>query len=684
MTEKPLKSDSLHDQMMGKLALNYKMISHDQYIKVLELYEQEHRDGIKPTIQEVLVKHNFISSKDIRFLYAAKDILTQRRQEKRFGAVAVKQGLLRKEDIDRAVEMQQKSRKRIGEILRELNLLSRKQCSDILDTQKTIIINLPAHDEVAVSISDMIKNTSAGNASNIEINISEDELIAVAVIRGAIPSVGEVKSAVEKQGISNGVIRDSQIGENLKYLYLGLDAFIVARGKEPKKGSPGELILHFTPRQRIAGILDNDGKMDFRNRGDIPFAEKGQLLAERKNMVGSIPGQTIFGKVLEVDELEEAELSAGPGTEINGAGDSIFALTEGEPRLNLDGSVSVLRELTVKNVDFDSGNIKYDGNIFVLGKINPDFEVIGKGLRAREVLDARIDIEGDVEIEQGMIGATIRVTGDISATYIKNCKIDCCGTITVEKEIVDSEICCGGNCVVRGNILSSKICSGMSIAAVNIGSHRSSPNQLEIGASEKVFQRFAGPDEAAVTDMNTAIATTTERHDNVMNLLAVIKSVIREIEKEKTKNAQELAAVKELVAKIENKGGRTVATGRERVREYAARVKSATEVAKILLQDKQEYEKNLIEINHLMRVQREELEKALRKIDCLKELTSPGDGKIVVRSYGTIGPGTRIFGPNASVVLKNEYPPVIIREVWRSEPGDSRSEKRWVMEVKKS
>ncbi len=89
--------DTDHGAMIGKLALNYKKITNDQYVKAIAIQKKESESGQAVTLNEVLLKYDFLSREDIEFLYSAMDILTKKRKEKRLGAIHFKKRLLKKE-----------------------------------------------------------------------------------------------------------------------------------------------------------------------------------------------------------------------------------------------------------------------------------------------------------------------------------------------------------------------------------------------------------------------------------------------------------------------------------------------------------------------------------------------------------------------------------------------------------
>jgi uncharacterized protein len=65
---------------------------------------------------------------------------------------------------------------------------------------------------------------------------------------------------------------------------------------------------------------------------------------------------------------------------------------------------------------------------------------------------------GDIVVNGGVIGATIKTDGNVQARHIHDAAIEALGDVVVEKEIIDSRIQIGGACILNsGHILSSSI-----------------------------------------------------------------------------------------------------------------------------------------------------------------------------------------------------------------------------------
>jgi len=86
--------------------------------------------------------------------------------------------------------------------------------------------------------------------------------------------------------------------------------------------------------------------------------------------------------------------------------------------------------------------------------------------------------------------------------------------------------------------------------------------------------------------------------------------------------------------------------------------------------DKSNYEKILLELNHEIKAHKEEHEKTLRKLKNLRARIKPDKKQPIVRALETIHSGTKIVSPNTSIILKDNFPPVTIKEI-KKRNGDN-------------
>jgi hypothetical protein len=179
--EKHDPADPIHDQMLGKLALSYKLITPGQYLEALTIQKKEGSSQNQVLLGDVLFSHGFLTSEQVGLLHQAIDIMTMRRKEKRFGSIAVNRGFIRREELNKALAHQKKEKKEIGKILIDLGYLTEREKQEILDIQRHTRITVPKLEEIAQSPAR--KNQSNSNSGDtLVLNVSQDALSAVVVL----------------------------------------------------------------------------------------------------------------------------------------------------------------------------------------------------------------------------------------------------------------------------------------------------------------------------------------------------------------------------------------------------------------------------------------------------------------------------------------------------------------------
>ncbi len=281
--------------------------------------------------------------------------------------------------------------------------------------------------------------------------------------------------------ISYGILDDEAIETWLSKSEI--DEITIAEGDKPLHGKDGSLKYHFETEFTNPGKINEDGTIDFRERGDIPYVSKGDLLAEKKPAIKGTPGISISGVPIPVDEVIDPIFVAGPGTESSEDGLSIFAAIDGQPHLDAMGSVTVNSELLINgDVDYETGNIDFKGNIIVKGIIKEGFTVKGINLTAQEIEGAKIELSGDLNVSAGITEADISTHGNIYAKFINHSNVMGFGDLNINKEIIDSNILLSGSCInSSGHIISSKITAKLGIEAGKIGTSASTPSKILVG-----------------------------------------------------------------------------------------------------------------------------------------------------------------------------------------------------------
>ncbi len=334
-----------------------------------------------------------------------------------------------------------------------------------------------------------------------DIRFSENDTLALLTVKrmDVHPiTCFHVHRFLEKKGVVNGIVPDTDIETWLFKTSPGADPFPAARSKDAVAPKNADIRYFFPTDFLHAGKINPDGSIDFQDRGTIPFVENGTLLAEKTFPIPGEPGVDVFGREITVDEPLDAVISAGPGTRLSEDRTRIHAATSGQPHLDAMGTVSVCQEFQIKgDLGFETGNVHFNGNVIVNGSIKEGFKVRCASLTAREIHGAEIDITGDLNVSLGIVDTEmVKVKGSVQAKFIHNSRIKAFGDLIVQKEIIDSRIFLSGACInENGVIINSIISAKMGIRAGTIGKPGTGPSTLTVGVDDHANLLIARVDE---------------------------------------------------------------------------------------------------------------------------------------------------------------------------------------------
>ena len=452
--------------------------------------------------------------------------------------------------------------------------------------------------------------------------------------------------------VTYGVIDDGAIKDWLSSASENTPPFQVAHGLYPVFSEDAVIKYQFPINFRHAGKVNEDGSINFRDRGEIPFAPKNTFMAAKIYPKQGRPGIDIMGNEIPVKDPVDITFEAGPGTRLSEDGNKIYAQIEGQPHVDAMGKITVCPELIIKgDLGFETGDILFEGNVIVDGTVKQGFKVKGASLTAREIEGAEIDLTGDLDVSLGIVDAElINVKGFVQAKFIHNSKINAFGDLIVQKEIMDSCIRLSGACInTSGVIIASEISANMGVDAGNIGTDSSGPSKLTVGVDEHTNLLVAKVDAKkkihfeAADQLKKEISDLEKEDSNLHGIIAKFAYV------------QDKAQLD--LKKIDQKIGGLKASGN------MAAFQKVTQAAKQLREEASQAEKEIndgferqdalvLEISQKQaRIKQfKDLNKELSdEKKRLLEFTARKKPLPQVKIAKKIKSGTRIFGPNSSI-----------------------------------
>lgn len=254
----------------------------------------------------------------------------------------------------------------------------------------------------------------------------------------------KIKFGINNAAIENAI--DKSISQKRE-----VSGVIFAKGMPEIHGKDG-----FIARKFGKGIateefqITPDGRIDYHRKLVIPTAKEKDLLATVNLPTTGQPGIDIFGNMILAVPGRPLPMTAGEGVSTSADGREFYATRVGQVNYGPD-AIQVFPVFQVDgDVDSHCGNVEFDGSIIILGSVLKGFSVKAKGnveikgsvecgtvdagrdlivsggivgdanssihagrnLVARHLLNASVEVEGDVHVLTSCMYSTVETTGE--------------------------------------------------------------------------------------------------------------------------------------------------------------------------------------------------------------------------------------------------------------------------------
>ncbi|MCK4257461.1 MAG: DUF342 domain-containing protein [Halanaerobiales bacterium] len=335
--------------------------------------------------------------------------------------------------------------------------------------------------------------------AELEIKISSDGLTAYASyvpsLGGKNLTLGEALKIIKDKGVCFGIDESKiaeMLNENIK------QEIVIAVGQPPQEGNPAELRYNFDLAEDKKMVKElEDGNVDYLNLDLIVNVKNGDLLVTKIPATLGGPGQNVFGKEIKPIPNKDVKLPKGKNVKIGADEMSLFAEIDGQIVFEQD-KISVLPVFVVnENVDLETGNIDFIGNVVIKGNVHEGFSIKAEG--DIEVFGnvgaATLESGGKVHIHKGFQGkqkGIVTAEGDVQIGFIENGQVITRGSLLVNGEIMHSKITAKMDVIVdgRGLIVGGLVQAGKDISAKILGSTLATPTEVVAGIDPELREEF--------------------------------------------------------------------------------------------------------------------------------------------------------------------------------------------------
>ena len=318
----------------------------------------------------------------------------------------------------------------------------------------------------------------------------------------------DLESALAKEGICEGILTDEL--ERIVRDKVYFSKVLVAKGTAPKKGEDGWYEYFFDGEKLGKPKLLDDGSVDYQSVQWFEIVEEGEKIAYYHEATEGIPGKTVRGKELKTVNGKEQKVLTGSGFLLLFDKKTYVAAYSGRLELQKENcQLNISKVCVVDEVTLATGNINFDGCVYVKGDVGTGTEV-----KATEdiLIDGSVEAAvirsgGSVLLRQGMNGigkgiieaegnvegkffegVTMEVEKDVRANYCMNCYIKANGKITIS----------GKKGVLVGGVVQA--ISGLE--TYELGNRASLTTILRIGINEQILRERKEIEAKLETVMN--------------------------------------------------------------------------------------------------------------------------------------------------------------------------------------
>lgn len=300
---------------------------------------------------------------------------------------------------------------------------------------------------------------------------------------------------------------------------------ILARGRAPVPGQDGRLEVLVQLLTHQPYLERPDGTVDFRDRPEIPAVEAGTMLARLYPPAAGQPGETVQGRELPARSGRPVAAVTGPGAEVSQEEgyQALVAVRSGRPVVAEQRvrryRVDVVPVYTVQgNVDMSSGNVRFNGDVKVLGDVAEGFSVqaVGTITVSGSVYDADLLSAGGIVVKGAAMGSRLTVQGaaGVEVGRVHQSHIDAGDWLKVGRQgVYFSDLNAGGDVVVAGAVVGGTLqAGGTSVRLAEAGSRLGAETFIAVPAQAWVSIDLVHPGVKVRIGQRVIANRTQRRH----------------------------------------------------------------------------------------------------------------------------------------------------------------------------
>ncbi len=392
--------------------------------------------------------------------------------------------------------------------------------------------------------------------NSITVHISSDEMQAQLSIstRGAeFPSLEQIEGALQQAGVIVGV--DTRLLRDVAGTAEPVHELLIAQGLEgfPGKADTLNWILDISDKNHPK--ITMDGKADYKRLHHLKEVAAGDEIVTLIPGTSTKPEVTVTGnKVESKDDNTRLSLPVGKNTRVSEDGFTLLADIDGVAMIK-SGKVVIDTVYHIHgDVDFSTGNVKYQGTVMIDGDVRSGFRVeatdtiyVNGSVEAAEIYSKN----GSVVIRNGVLGrgrARILAGDDLSCGFMQDATASVKHNVILKHYAINSNITSGGKISLlenEGLIRGGKTVAEKGIEVLVAGSERNILTEMVLSRSD------VGDDQNKLWKAKIRLAEEYQNLDSLSKRLEFLELLRERLSSISLEREKELSKLRGDIAKAQ-------------------------------------------------------------------------------------------------------------------------------------
>ncbi len=313
----------------------------------------------------------------------------------------------------------------------------------------------------------------------------------------------DVLSKIESLGVNTGINH-----ENIEVMcesYTPKINVIIANAIPPQLGEKARIVTYFDVNERRKAIEKENGSVDFHDLGEISATTKGQELYRKVPPTIGSSGKDVLGNELPGFPGNDLKIVLGRGTEFDKDDSNLIRASYDGEIIVSKGAVQISEVHKIDgDVDYSTGNIKFNGSVKIKGTVKSGFKVEAEGdIEINgNVEDAEVIGGNDIIILGGFIGSGegfVHSKRDVIIKFVENQRIEADRDIVINGPAYHSNLSAGRAIISQGRksvIVGGQSEAKISIKAKRFGSDAGASTVIKVGVDPKLAERLKNVEES--------------------------------------------------------------------------------------------------------------------------------------------------------------------------------------------